>query len=137
MDYLQICQRDLPTDEGVKAHPYRDTVGILTIGVGRNLEDVGLRQDEIALMLKNDIAVADHEVRSLVLGFDGLTEPRKAVLVNMCFNMGKGRLSGFVKFLAAIAAQDWNEAASQMLQSKWATQVGGRAIRLAKMMREG
>jgi len=137
VNYLEICQSQLPIDEGVRTKPYRDTVGKLTCGVGRNLDDVGLRPDEIDLMLRNDIAVADKDARSLVPSFDSLSEPRKAVLCNMAFNLGRTRLSGFVNFLGAIADQQWAEAESAMLNSKWALQVGKRAVRLAKMMREG
>jgi lysozyme len=137
MNYIDICMAQLPIDEGKRNKPYKDTVGILTIGVGRNLEDVGLRDDEIALMLKNDIAQAELDARSLVPGFDKLTENRKAVLVNMSFNLGKGRLSGFVNTLANINAGNYAQAADGMLASKWAVQVGKRADRLAKLMREG
>ena len=137
MNYIDICLQQIPVDEGNKAHPYRDTVGKLTIGVGRNLDDVGLRPDEIALMLRNDIAVAEISAKSLVPSFDGLTDARKAVLVNMAFSMGKSRLAGFVKFLDAVSVGNWANASAEMLQSQWSNQVGGRAIRLATMMREG
>lgn len=137
MSYLDICQQQLPIDEGVRNKPYRDTVGKWTIGVGRNLDDVGVSEDEIALMLKNDIARADKGARSIVLSFDHLSDARKAVLVNMCLNMGVTRLSGFVNMLGAIHEGKFDEAANQMLASKWAQQVGNRAVRLAKAMREG
>jgi len=137
MTYLEICQSQLPVDEGVRTKPYRDTVGKLTIGVGRNLDDRGLLPDEIDLLLRNDIAQADKDARSLVPSFDSLSERRKAVLVNMAFNLGRTRLSGFVNFLGAIADKEWREAESAMMNSKWAIQVGQRAIRLSTMMREG
>jgi len=137
MTYLEICQAQLPIDEGVRHKPYRDTVGKLTVGVGRNMDDVPFSEEEIALMLKNDITNADRDARSLIPSFDSLSEPRKAVLVNMAFNLGRTRLSGFARFLDAVSVGNWANASSEMLQSKWANQVGGRAIRLAKMMREG
>ncbi len=133
MTYLEILQHQLPLDEGIRKKPYRDTVGKLTIGVGRNLDDVGVRDDEIALMLENDIPDAEAIVRGLV-DFDALTEERKAVLVNMAFNMGRG-LSAFAIMLRAVNDGRWNDAADAMLQSKWATQVGARATRLAAQMR--
>ena len=136
MTYLEICQAQLPIDEGKKSKPYKDSVGILTVGVGRNLEK-GLSEDEIALLLKNDIAEADKAARIVFPAFDGLSEPRKAVLVNMAFNLGQARLAGFVNTLGAIADGRWDDAADGMLASKWATQVGARAGRLAKIMREG
>ena len=137
MSYLDICAGQLPVDEGSKSHPYRDTVGILTIGVGRNLESVGLRQDEISLMLRNDSAAADKDAQALVPSFQALSDQRKAVLVNMCFNLGRSRLSAFVRFLGAVSDGRFNDAADEMLASMWAVQVGQRAQRLAKMMREG
>jgi lysozyme len=137
MSYIDICLGQLPIDEGKRNKPYKDSVGILTIGVGRNLDDVGLRDDEIALMLRNDVAQADKDARWLVPSFDSLSDARKAVLVNMVFNLGRPRLGAFVRFLRAVADQQWDEASSEMLQSKWAMQVGQRAQRLAKMMREG
>ena len=137
MSYLDIVAGQLPVDEGSKSHPYRDSVGILTIGVGRNLESVGLRQDEISLMLRNDIAAADKDAQALVPSFQALSDQRKAVLVNMCFNLGRSRLSAFVRFLGAVSDGRFNDAADEMLASMWAVQVGQRAQRLAKMMREG
>jgi len=137
MNYLDICKVQLPIDEGVRAKPYKDAVGKLTVGVGRNLDDRGLMPDEITLLLKNDIAQADKDARILVPSFDSLSEPRKAVLVMMAFNLGVTRLSGFVNFLGAIADKEWREAESAMMDSKWALQVGQRAMRLATMMREG
>jgi lysozyme len=137
MSYLDICLQQLPIDEGVRNKPYRDTVGKLTIGVGRNLDDVGLSSDEIMLLLKNDIARADQAIKTICLSFDHLSDARKAVLVNMCFNMGVTRLSGFVNMLGAIHEGKFDEAADQMLASKWAQQVGDRAKRLADAMRKG
>jgi len=137
VSYLDICQQQLPIDEGIRNKPYRDTVGKYTIGIGRNLDDIGVSEDEIALMLKNDIDRADKAVRGICLSFDHLSDARKAVLLNMCFNMGPTRLSGFVNMLGAIHEGNFDEAANQMLASRWAQQVGARAVRLAKAMREG
>lgn len=136
MNYLEICQAQLPIDEGRRSKPYKDSVGILTVGVGRNLEK-GLADDEIALLLKNDITEADAAARAVFPAFDSLSEARKAVLVNMAFNLGQARLAGFVNTLGAIADGRWEDAAKGMLASKWAFQVGQRAQRLAKAMREG
>lgn len=127
----------LSLDEGREKKVYRCSAGKLTIGVGRNLEDRGLREDEIDLLLANDIRDSIDECRRLVRSFDQLNEVRQEVLINMMFNLGYARLSGFKKFLAAIAMSDWTEAANQMLESKWADQVGARADRLANAMRRG
>lgn len=127
----------LRRDEGVKAHPYTDSVGILTIGVGRNLEDVGLRQDEIDYLLTNDIRVAMLDCKRLCDDFDALSDNRQRALINMAFNLGRSRLAGFKNMWAAIERGDFAEAASQALDSKWARQVGSRANRIADLLEKG
>lgn len=134
---LERLRARLSLDEGRKTKPYRCTAGKLTIGVGRNLDDRGLRDSEIDLMLTNDIAEATGECRRLVRSFDQLSDVRQEVLVNMMFNLGYTRLAGFRKFLDALSRSDWTEAANQMLDSKWADDVGDRADRLATAMRKG
>jgi lysozyme len=131
----------LMVDEGIRRKPYRDTVGKITIGVGRNLDDVGLSHVEVMYLLENDI---DRCIRDLVTAlpwFAGLDPVRQTVLVNMCFNMGLGsRERGLLSFrntLAAIARGDYVTAADGMRRSKWARQVGRRAERLARMMETG
>lgn len=137
MSYRDILAAQLRIDEGVRSKPYKDSVGKLTIGVGRNLDDVGLSPQEINLLLQNDIIRADADARTLISNFDSLSEQRQAALVNMVFNMGRGRVAQFQKMLAAIEAGDFDEAANQMLNSLWARQVGIRAVRLAERMRVG
>ena len=123
--------------EGLRLKPYRDTVGKLTIGVGRNLDDVGITRDEARFLLENDIARADVELRRSFLWFPVRNRVRNAVLINMVFNLGISRFKRFKKLIAAIDSSDWDLAAKEMLDSKWAHQVGRRARELAKMMREG
>lgn len=135
MTYRDIAREQLVIDEGCRRKPYVDTVGKTSIGVGRNLTDKGLRDDEIALMFANDMDDAEFDARMLVPSFDSLSEPQKAVLLNLAFNLGRSRLAGFRKFLAAIEAKDFERAAVEMLDSKWAAQVGARAKRLAKQIR--
>ncbi|MDT4879646.1 hypothetical protein FQZ97_1153420 [compost metagenome] len=105
--------------------------------MGRNLQDRGLRDDEIDLMLANDVREAIVDARKLFPTFDELDDVRQEVLVNMTFNLGAVRLSGFKKFRAAVRAANWALAAREMLDSKWATQVGARAQRLAHAMQFG
>jgi len=136
MTYRAICEAQLPIDEGSRAHVYRDSLGIETIGIGRNLQN-GLSDDEILYLFKNDLDKAEKGARAICPSFDTLSDARKAVLINMCFNMGQARVAGFIGMFGAIAAKDWNAAAQHMLASKWAVQVGARAQRLAKAMREG
>ena len=137
MSYRDQLRPILSRDEGVCTRAYRDTVGKLTIGVGRNLDDVGLSSDEIGLLLENDIGRAEASARRLVPAFDALSDARKCVVVSMAFNMGEAKFAGFKNTLSAINSGRWQEAAQGMRQSKWATQVGQRAERLAKMMEQG
>lgn len=134
---LTRLQAQLSLDEGRRARIYVDTVGKVSGGVGRNLTDNGFSDDEIDLMLSNDIVKATSTARSLVPGFDQLGDVRQEVLVNMALNMGYQRLAGFKMMLAAVSASNWDEAAREMLNSKWAGQVGARATRLANAMRTG
>jgi len=127
----------LAVDEGRKRRLYRDTVGKLTIGVGRNIDDRGLRDDEIDLMLSNDINEAVGIARALVSNFDKLDDVRQEVVVNMAFNMGIVRLGGFKRFITALTRLDFQNAADEMKNSSWYTQTGDRAVRLVYAMREG
>lgn len=127
----------LTRDEGLRLKPYYDTVGKLTIGVGRNLTDKGISQTEAETMLANDIAEHTAELEQHLPWVVQLDGPRKGVLVNMCFNMGISRLLGFINTLAYIKAGEYAKAADGMLHSKWATQVGPRATRLSEQMRTG
>jgi len=137
MSYRDQLRPILANDEGKRNKPYRDTVGKLTIGIGRNLEDVGLSDDEIGLLLENDIARAELSARRLIPQFDALSPARQCVVVSMAFNMGEATLSTFKTTLACINSGRWDSAAAGMRQSKWAQQVGARAERLAKMMEQG
>jgi len=129
--------RDLVRDEGMRLKPYTDTVGKVTIGVGRNLDDVGISETEALDMLDADIdrSIEDLE-RNLPWLFER-PEPVQRALVNMCFNLGWPRLSGFRNMLAALEAGDYDRAAAEALDSRWARQVGARAERIAALFREG
>lgn len=131
--------KQLGVDEGRRNRIYLDTATPpkWTGGVGRNLTDRGFSEDEIDLMLNNDINQAVKDARQLVPGFDNLDDVRQEVLTNMSFNLGYNRLAGFKKFLAAVNASEFAEASLEMLDSTWAKQVGARAQRLSKAMREG
>lgn len=127
----------LKRDEGIRKFPYLDTVGKSTIGVGRNLDDVGLSPDEIDLLLENDIKNATDSLEAAFPWSMGLDDVRKAALVNMTFNMGIGGLSGFRNFLAKMQAGDYASAAVEMMDSRWAQQVGSRANRLSIQIESG
>lgn len=124
-------------DEGLMLFPYVDSVGKLTIGYGRNLEDKGIRQDEAEHMLINDIEEAEAELERVFPIAKTLSTNRYRALVNMIFNLGTVKFLQFKKMRHAIEQGDFERAADEMLDSLWARQVKGRAERLAKMMREG
>ncbi len=126
----------LKRDEGSRRFPYKDSLGTLTIGVGRNLDDVGLSDDEIEYILMNDIRRATEEAKKYDW-YKELDRVRKDVVICMIFNLGPTGFAGFKNTIADIAAKNYESAASRMLQSKWSTQVGNRAYRLAAMMRSG
>ena len=134
---LVKLERQLSIDEGRRALVYTDTVGKITGGIGRNLTDRPFFDDEIALMLKNDIALVQTELDQRLPWWREMTDARQNVLANMCFNLGINRLMGFGKILAHMRVGEYEAAAGEMLDSKWAKQVGARAVRLAALMREG
>lgn len=123
--------------EGERLKPYRDPLGYLTIGVGRNLDVNGIRPDESALMLANDIDAAERGVSQMLSWFPALDPVRQAVLVNMAFNLGVNGLLEFHRMLAAVEHQQYGQASDEMVDSIWAKQVKGRAIELAAQMRTG
>lgn len=127
----------LVDEEGLRLTPYRDSVGKLTIGVGRNLEDRGITRDEAIFLLDNDIIAVLDQLAAHVPFFAALDDVRQRVLADMAFNVGMGGLLGFKNTLAAVARGDYDAAAVGMLASRWATQVGDRALVLAEMMRSG
>jgi len=135
---LVRVKEQLIRHEGMRLKPYRCTAGKLTIGVGRNLDDRGISKPEAMLLLDNDILNCETELlEHLPVVYTGLNETRKAVLINMCFNLGISGLLGFKNTLAFIGVRDFERAANNMLASKWAKQVGLRAIELSEQMRKG
>ena len=129
-------QYQLTIHEGRKKKPYLDSVGKLTGGVGRNLDDVGFSDDEIELMLSNDIDKALNSAKKFSWWRD-LDSVRQMVVVDMVFNLGLAGFAKFRKTVGFIGAGDYQKAASEMFDSKWADQVGPRALRLSNMMRSG
>ena len=127
----------LKVHEGVRSKVYLDTEGIETIGVGRNLRDRGLSDDEIELILANDIRDFQEEVERAFSWWSDLDDVRQRVVVDMAFNMGLGSLSKFVNTLSHIENGRYEEAGVEMLDSKWARQVGDRANVLSNMMKTG
>jgi lysozyme len=122
--------------EGLKLKPYRCTAGKLTIGVGRNLDDNGITDAEARMMLRYDIEVSRTSLLKYKW-FNNLDPVRQDVVVNMVFNLGLPRFMQFKKTIAFLESEDWENAATEMLNSKWAKQVGKRALELAAMIVTG
>ena len=143
--------------EGLELLPYKDSLGIDTIGIGRNLEHRGLSEEELAhlgkdisdicewgitkeqayYLAENDIKIVEEEVCKAHPCVVELDEIRQRVIIDMAFNIGVPRLNKFVKMWKAIDEQDFAEAKVQMLDSRWANQVGNRAVRLSNAMDTG
>lgn len=135
-DYDRL-RHDLLRDEGLRLKPYRDSVGKLTIGVGRNLDDLGITEREAMDLLANDIARTEVELDRALPWWRDLTDGRQRALLNMAFNLGVPRLVGFRRMLAALAGGEYETAAVEALDSQWARQVGDRARRIADLLRRG
>lgn len=137
-DRLRV-RAQVKVDEGFRGQVYRDSLGNLTIGYGRLLEPArggGIARDEAEYLLTNDLRTAERLCEAMPAYLE-LSPARQAVLVNMCFNLGAPRLQGFTRMFAALKEQNYALAAHEMIDSKWAKQVGARADRLAKQMHHG
>ena len=127
----------LTSDEGLRLTVYQCTAGKNTIGIGRNLDDVGISSAEATTLLNNDIDKVQADLNDRLAWWTGLSENRQNVLANMAFQLGVNGLLKFKNTLAFIKAGDYDKAADGMLKSLWARQTPIRAKRLAKEMRVG
>lgn len=134
---LKMLREELEHDEGVRRTSYKDSMNIDTIGIGRNLQSVGLSQDEIDFLYENDVRRVMSDLDRAIPWWVRLSEPRQRVLANMCFNMGIKRLLGFHHMLDAAQAGNFEVAAAEMRNSAWFDQVGPRAVRLKETFRTG
>jgi lysozyme len=134
---MEDLKDQLIRHEGLRLTVYDCPAGYKTIGVGRNLEGKGITEEEAMYLLDNDIKDFQESLSRELPWFDSLDECRKNILTNMAFNLGISGLLKFKNTLLAVENKDWEEAASQMLDSKWAQQVGGRALELSGLMKSG
>lgn len=133
-------KKALIRDEGFIPHAYQDSEGYWTIGIGRLVDKKmggGITEDEAKYLLDNDINKYSKELLKARPTVASLDDVRQEVLINMCFNLGINRLNGFKNMWSAIERNDYARAADEMLDSKWAVQVGLRAVRLSEAMRTG
>ena len=153
-----LLMQKLVAHEGMRLDVYKDTLGINTIGIGRNLDDRGITKDELDWMdypsieyvysdgiteadaiylAQNDVQIVEEELLRAHPCVDRLDAVRQLVLVDMAFNLGVPRLSKFKKMWAAIHEDKFDVAAKEMLDSRWANQVKSRAVKLANAMHNG
>jgi len=130
-------EEQLVRDEGVRLKPYTDSVGKRSIGVGRNLDDVGITIEEAFFLRDNDILKVKIALVAALPWVAQLDDARRGALENMAYNMGVRGLLKFKNTLALVQTGKYEEAAAAMLQSRWAKQVGPRADRLAEQMKTG
>jgi len=150
--------KKLIESEGLRLEVYQDTLGIDTIGVGRNLIDRGISKEELDILdipnidtvyqygiteadamvlLENDVEIVEEELVKAHPCVEDLDDIRQMVLVDMAFNMGVPRLCKFKKMWAAIHETDFKTASEEMLDSRWSAQVKGRSHKLAHAMWHG
>jgi len=144
-----IVEHLLIEDEGMRQFPYVDCCakewkkcvckvkGKLTIGIGRNLDDIGLSESESIQLQRNDVNKMTSEVERSFYWFSKLNTPRRVVIISMAFNVGISGLKEFKKMIDCIESGDFGSAAKEMIGSQWSSQVKGRAIRLASIMKTG
>ena len=149
---------ELIKHEGLKLQVYKDTLGIDTIGIGRNLEDRGISQEELddldipnmdviyeygiteadaVYLAQNDVQIVEEELLRAHPCVDRLDSVRQLILMDMAFNMGVPRLCKFKKMWNAIHEEKFDVAAKEMLDSRWANQVKSRSVKLANAMHNG
>ena len=137
---IEALREQLKVDEGVKYEIYKDHLGYPTFGIGHLITEndpehgepdgTEISEDRVNEVFETDVAKFVSESKILFPDLDELPDVAQQVIVNMAFNMGRPRLSKFKNFIAGVNDRDWTRAAEEMMDSRWATQVGDRAIRL-------
>ncbi|HLX54648.1 MAG TPA: hypothetical protein VKR58_11935 [Aquella sp.] len=121
--------------EALKKYPYTDTVGKITIGIGRNISDEGLSLSEIDILFFNDVDCY-YQFLSSYPWFKQLNEARQLILIDMCF-MGIKHFQEFREMIKALNNRDYETAAQEVLNSEYAKEVHGRANDIAEVLRTG
>lgn len=151
IDDNEMIQRFI-LHEGCELMPYRCPAGYLTIGIGRNLDTNpltleekkvcgdwrhGITKNAAFYLLRHDIEKVKRECVKNIPFYYNLDAERRYCLIDMCFNLGIKSLVKFKKMLGAMGCGDWEWAARECLNSKYATQTGKRAKRIAETIRTG
>ena len=142
---IEKLREQLKIDEGCVYEIYNDHLGYATFGIGHLVlesdpeygADIGtpVSDDRVIEAFEQDVQTVLSDCTILYPDFDELPEEAQQVIANMMFNLGRPRLSAFKGMKAGVDARDWNEAADQMVDSRWYRQVGARAERLVERMR--
>jgi|TARA_B110000902_G_scaffold28571_1_gene30958 lysozyme len=134
MDMVRL-RETITRHEGSRLQMYQDSLGIWTIGVGHNIQEKGISPKVMELMLDEDLEEAISELKRSVSFFSKMPQQVQEALVNLSFNMGIPRLMQFKKTLALLREGDFESAADELLDSRYAEQVGRRALEIADMIR--
>ena len=142
---IDTLRKELEIDEGVKHEIYLDHLGLPTFGIGHLItksdeeygEDVGtpVSDDRVKECFESDVKQVIKDCQILYNDFNDLPEEAQLIIANMMFNMGRPRLSKFKGMKRGVDARDWNQAADEMVDSRWYKQVTNRANRLVERMR--
>ena len=141
---IEALREQLKVDEGVKYEIYKDHLGYPTFGIGHLITEddpehgepdgTEISEDRVNEVFESDVATFVSESKILFPNLDELPDVAQQVIVNMAFNMGRPRLSKFKNFIAGVNDRDWTRAAEEMMDSRWADQVGARATRLRNLI---
>ena len=141
---IEALREQLKVDEGVKYEIYKDHLGYPTFGIGHLITEddpehgepdgTEISEDRVNEVFESDVSKFVDEAKILFPDLDDLPEIAQQVIVNMAFNMGRPRLSKFKNFIAGVNDRDWVRAAEEMMDSRWADQVGARATRLRNLI---
>ena len=141
---IEALREQLKIDEGVKYEIYKDHLGYPTFGIGHLITEddpehgepdgTEISEDRVNEVFESDVATFVSESKILFPDLDELPDVAQQVIVNMAFNMGRPRLSKFKNFIAGVNDRDWTRAAEEMMDSRWADQVGARATRLRNLI---
>ena len=144
-DTFNEMTEEIKADEGVVNEIYLDHLGLPTVGVGHLIREddpenglaVGTKIDSerVHELFEADLYTCVAETKLLYPQFEELPAEAQKILCNMMFNLGRPRLSKFIKMREHVNNGAWSDAANEMLDSKWAKQVPNRANRLVERMR--
>lgn len=134
---LMMLKNDIVRSPALRYKLYKRWDDIMIMSIGRDFYNVGISEVEAMTMLLNDVARVKQELKATLPVYLHLNEKRQEVLINMCFNLGINRFLKFKRMFVALESSDYTEAAKEMLDSRWARQVGNRSKELAEKMREG